>query len=196
MDILLWLFVSFLLIVVASLTTVFLVVRAVVRRARRSRLLSGNALRVRARLASGPQGRVLRLRVRLADALSSGRAAVQVSASGDGPRGEFDRLFARIEHEGEALDRQLHLMESEADRGVLDRELPAASQRVDQVAGMVREMRAAVASGLGGLSDDELRRLRADVDREATALHAGVEHLRALNRDGSWSGSDAVRRTA
>ncbi|WP_353827882.1 hypothetical protein [Agromyces sp. SYSU T0242] len=196
MEILVWLVVSFLLIVVASITATILIIRAVARRLGRTRLLAGNALRVRAKVASGPRGRVLRLRVRLADAIESGRAAVQVAASGPGPRGEFDRLFGRIELEAAALDRQLHLMESEAERGALERDLPAAAGRVDRLADMVGQMRTAVGSGLGGLSDDELGRLRADVDREATALRAGVEELRTLNRGGSWNGPDAIRRSA
>ena len=181
MEVLLWIFVAFLAMVALSITIVVLVVRAVVRRIRRSRALAGRALRTRAKFTTGPRGQVLRLRVRLADALESGRAAVELAGQGAGPRGELDRLHARIRHEGESLDRQLQFMESETDPGVLAHDLPVAEGRVDQVVGLVRRVRSAVGAQLDGLTDDSLAALRADVDREVTALHAGVEELRSLN---------------
>ena len=46
----------------------------------------------------------------------------------------------------------------------------------------MRRLRAAVASGLAGLTDDTLTTLSTEMDREVAALHAGVEELRALNR--------------
>lgn len=181
MEVLLWIFVAFLAMVVLSITIVVLVVRAVVRRIRRSRALAGRALRTRARFTTGPRGQVLRQRVRLADALESGRAAVELAGQGAGPRGELDRLHERIRHEGESLDRQLQFMESETDQGVLAHDLPVAEGRVDQVVALVRRVRSAVGAQLDGLTDDSLAALRADVDREVTALRAGVEELRTLN---------------
>lgn len=181
MEVLLWIFVAFLAMVALSITIVVLVVRAVVRRIRRSRALAGRALRTRARFTTGPRGQVLRLRVRLADALESGRAAVELAGQSAGPRGELDRLNARIRHEGEALDRQLQFMESETDPGVLANDLPVAEGRVDQVVALVRRVRSAVGAQLDGLTDDSLAALRADVDREVTALQAGIQELRSLN---------------
>ena len=86
------------------------------------------------------------------------------------------------------MDLQLQLMESEADPAVLAADLPAATVRVEQVVALVRRLRAAVASGLAGLTDDTLTTLSTEMDREVAALHAGVEELRALNR------RDAARR--
>lgn len=181
-EILLGVLVSLLVIVVVSVVTVVLVVRALVRRIRRSRNVAAVALRARARFSSGPRRRVLTLRVRLAESLDSGRAAADLAARGDGPRGELPRLFRRIEQEGLALDLQLRLMESETDPARLAEELPAAEHRVGQVAGFVRRLRAAVAAGLAAPTDDTLTVLRADVDREVAALHAGVQELQRLNR--------------
>ena len=182
MEIFLWVFVSLLAIVVVSVATVVLIVRALVKRIRRNRNLAGAMLRARARFSSGPQRKVLTLRVRLGEALDSGQAAVELAARGDGPRGELPRLFRRIHEEGVALDLQLRLMESENDRAVLSEELTAAGHRVDQVVALVRRLRSAVASGLAGPTDDTLTALHSDVDREVAALHAGVQELQRLNR--------------
>jgi murein L,D-transpeptidase YcbB/YkuD len=180
-EVLLWIFVAFLAMVVTSVVIVVLVVRSVIRRIRRSRALAGRALRTRARFTTGPRGQVLRLRVRLADALASERAAVDLAAQGAGPRGELERLHRRIAEEGEALDRQLRFMESETDPAATARDLPVAEGRVDQVTALVRRVRSAVGSQLDGLTDDSLAALRTDVEREVTALHAGVQQLRLLN---------------
>ncbi|TYL54464.1 hypothetical protein [Agromyces mariniharenae] len=167
---------------VVSIVAVVLVIRAVFRRIRRSRTVSGATLKTRAQFSRGPQRTILALRVRLGELLASGQAAVDLAANGAGPRGDLPRLFARIRQEGVALDAQLRLLESETDPGVLADEVPAARRRVDQVAVLVRHLRAAVASGLTGPSDDALTTLRADMDREVAALYAGIEELHALTR--------------
>ncbi|MEB0222586.1 hypothetical protein, partial [Pseudomonas sp. AB12(2023)] len=76
---------------------------------------------------------------------------------------------------------QLVLLTSEADAVVLAEELPMARRRVDDVAGLVRRLRATVAGGRGDLTDDVLLALRSEVDREVSALEAGVQELHALN---------------
>lgn len=159
-----------------------LVVRAVVHRVRRSRAVSGTALRARARVARGPQRAVLALRVRLDESMRSGRAAIQIAADGSGSGGELPRLFQRVGDEASVLDLQLRLMESETDAAELADELPTARGRVEQVELLVRRVRHAVSAGLAGASDDALSALGADVDREVTALHAGIEELQRLNR--------------
>ena len=197
MDVLIWVLVSLLTMVAVSITVVVLVVRAVVKRIRHSRALAAATLRTRARFSPGPNGKVLRLRVRLDEALASGRAAVDLAARGDGPRGELPELFRRIEHEGAALDLQLRLMESEIDSAVLSAELSAAGHRVDRVAALVGRLRSAVAAGLAGGTDDTLTTLHSDVDREGAALRAGVEELRTLNqRDRPTAASSIDRPTA
>lgn len=188
MEVLIWIFVAFAVMVLASITITVLVVRAVYRRIRRSRALSGRALRTRARFTTGPRGQVLRLRVRLADLLASGSTAVDLAGQGTGPRGELARLYERVRHEGESLDLQLRFMESETDQATLARDLPVAESRVDQVGALVRRVRSAVGAQLDGLTDDSLAALRADVDREVTALHAGVQELRALNAYDGFAG--------
>ena len=197
MDVLIWVLVSLLAMVAVSITVVVLVVRAVVKRVRHSRALAAATLRTRARFSPGPNGKVLKLRVRLDEALASGRAAVDLAARGDGPRGELPELFRRIEHEGAALDLQLRLMESEIDSAVLSAELSAAGHRVEQVAALVGRLRSAVAAGLAGVTDDTLTTLHSDVDREVAALRAGVEELRTLNQhDRPIAASSIDRPTA
>ena len=182
MDVLLWIFLTFLIFVVVSIAAVAFIARAVYRRLRRSRALAGTALRTRAGFSRGPQRKVLYLRVRLAETLDSGQAAVDLAAASEGPRGELPRLFRRIQEESVALDLQLRLLESETDATVLAEELPAAGHRVDQVVELVRRLRSAVAAGLAGSTDDTLTTLHSDVDREVAALHAGVQELHRLNR--------------
>ncbi|MGI9822998.1 hypothetical protein [Agromyces sp. Marseille-Q5079] len=168
------------LLSIGVMVTFVLVVRSLVRRVRRSRAVGGATLRTKARLAHGPQRAVLALRVRLDETLRSGTAAVELIAAPT--RSELPRLFRRIGEEGSVLDLQLRLMESETDSAVLSAELPAARQRVEQVEGLVKQVRSAVASGLSGSTDDALSALGSDVDREVASLHAGIEELQALNR--------------
>ncbi|WP_157425906.1 hypothetical protein [Agromyces salentinus] len=168
------------LLSIGVMVTFVLVVRSLFRRVRRSRAVNGTTLRTRARLARGPQRNVLALRVRLDESLRSGRSAVELA--GGGARSELPRLFRRIGDEGAVLDLQLRLMESETDTAALADELPAARQRVEQVEGLVKQVRSAVASALSGTTDDALSTLGSEVDREVAALHAGIEELQALNR--------------
>ncbi|KQQ94296.1 hypothetical protein ASF62_09210 [Leifsonia sp. Leaf325] len=181
MDVLMSVLLSLALIVTASVTTIVLVVRAVYRRIRRSRALNGAVLKGRASLSWGPQRKVLGLQLQLNDALDSGRAAIDLAVRANGRRGELPRIFRRIEAEGVALQAQLRLMETETDAAALADELPAAGLRVEQVSEMIRRLRASVAAGLGDPTGDSLEALRAEVDREVAALHAGVEELRNLN---------------
>jgi hypothetical protein len=168
-------------IMVVSVGTTIVVVRMLYKRMRRSRVVAGAGLRTRAALSRGPQREVLGLRIRLRDTLGSGQAAVDLALGSDGPRGELPRLFRRIQNEGAALDAQLLLLTSETDSVVLAEELPVARRRVDDVAGLVRRLRATVAGGRGDLTDDVLLALRSEVDREVEALDAGVRELHALN---------------
>lgn len=164
-------------VVVAAIVTV----RVVFKRVRRSPALASALLRVRADYTNGPQQEVLKLRVRLQETLDSGQAAVDMSLKSDGPQGELAQLFRRIQREGVGLESQLRLMESENDSRVLAQGIPVATRRVDDMAALVRRLRGAVASDLGQLTDGSLNDLRADVDREVMALHAGVQELQSLN---------------
>jgi hypothetical protein len=177
---LLWIFVGLVAIVAAFWVTAILILRALYRRVRRSPALRGAVLRTRAGLSRGPQRKVLELRVQLKETLESGQAAVEIAGRNGWSRGEIPRLFRRIKDVGAVLDSQLRLMESETESGVLTEELPLARQRVDEVTGLVRRLRAAVVSGLSGPTDDTLAVLRADVDREMTALQAGLQVLHAM----------------
>lgn len=174
------------LITIAILVVVLIVVVAVIgrmfyKRVRRSPALADALLRARASYTDGPQQEVLKLRVRLRDTLDSGQAAVDLSLKSAGPQGELPQLFRRVQREGVALETQLRLMESENDASVLAQGIPVATRRVDNVASLVRRLRGAVASDLGELTDGSLNDLRADVDREVAALHAGVQELQSLN---------------
>ena len=169
-------------IVVVSVGVTVVIARMLYLRLRRSRALTGAALRTRASVSRGPQREVLRLRIRLGDTLGSGQAAVDFALGSDGPRGELPGLFRRIQAEGAALDAQLLLLTSETDQAALAAELPVARRRVDEVAGLVRRLRGNLTAGRGNLTDDVLLALRAEVDREAIAVDAGIQELHMLNR--------------
>ena len=176
---------GWLLIALAStivMTNVALVValRAFYKRIRRRLAMNGAALRIRAGLSSGPRREVLKLRLRLKETLDSGQAAIDLVVRSDGPRGELSRLFVRLKREGDALDSQLRLLESENDFTALSEALPASRHRVDEVSHLVRRLRSAVGSGLGDMSDDGITTLRSEVDREVTALRAGMQELHEL----------------
>lgn len=176
-----WIMGTFALIVLVSIVTVVLIARALYKRVRRSRMLNGAVLRTRATLSWGTQHEVLQLRIRLNETLDSGQAAIDLAARGDSPRGELPRLFKRIRTEAATLDTELRFLESETDTDALAEWLPVLRERVDQVTAIVPRLRSAVATGLSGLSDESLAVLRADVDREVAALHAGMQELHTLN---------------
>jgi hypothetical protein len=180
-----WLLIAFASTVVAANIAVVVVVRALFKRIRRTLALNGASLRIRARLSTGPRREVLKLRVRLKENIDSGQAAIDLAVRTDGLRGELPRLFRRLKSEGATLEAQLRLLESESDVAVLADVLPAARDRVDQVAHLVRRLRSAVASGLGGISDDSLTMLSSDLDREITAVRAGMQELHELNGRGA-----------
>ena len=181
MDALIWVLLSLLAFAVISWAAVFLIVRALYRRIRRSRTLNRAVLKSRAQLSRGPQRKVYALHVQLDEALDSGRAAIDVAVRSNGRRGDLPRLFQRIETEAATLRAQLRLMESETDAGALTEQLAAASWAVEQIADMIRELRASVADGLGDPTGAPLSFLHVEVDQEVAALHAGLEELAQLN---------------
>ena len=168
-------------IMVVSTVTVIVIARVLYRRIRRSRAVNGAVLRARARVSFGPQHEILRLRLRLRESLASGQAAVDLAMASDGPRGELQRLVARLQNEGTRVESQLLLLATERDPVVLAGTLPVAGRRVDQITELVRRVRSVVAAGLGVRTDDTLTTLGADVDREIAAVKAGVAELHALS---------------
>jgi hypothetical protein len=181
MSLLIEVFLALAAITLISIGTVVVITRMLVGRVRRSRTVNAATLRARARVTVGPQREVLKQRLRLSETLESGQAAIDLAGRTDSLRGELRRLFRRILDEGAALETQLNLLESERDSVVLAEAIPAATRRVDQVEGLVRLVRTAVAAGLGDRTDDNLTALYADADREITALAAGVRELHLLN---------------
>lgn len=179
-----WVLIAFASTVVAANVAVVLVLRSIYKRIRRNRAVNGAALRVRSQLNWGSRREVLKLRLRLRETLGSGQAAIDLVVRSDGLRGELPRLFRRLENEGDALDAQLRLLESENDPAVLAEILPTVRHRVDHVAYIVHRLRSAVGSVLGGPSDDSLTTLRSDIDREIVAVRAGVQELHELNEQG------------
>jgi hypothetical protein len=170
-------------IMLVSTVAVVVVARVIYTRIRRSRLIGDSVLRARATLTIGRTHEVLRLRVRLSEALSSGRAALDLARTSGQPTGELQRLFERIRSEAAAVDAHLALLMSERDAPVLSEAIPAAGQRVDQIRSLVRRLRSSVAAGIGGVTDDALAGLSVDVDREIAALDAGLRELHSLTTD-------------
>lgn len=182
MDALIWVLLSLLAFAVISWAAVFLIVRALYRRVRRSRAVNSAVLNSRAQLSWGPRRKVLALQLQLDQALASGRVAIDLAVRSNGRRGDLPRLFRRIEDEAGILRAQLHLMESERDSAALADSLAAASLSVDQISDMIRELRASVSAGLGDPTGDALSALHAEVDLEVASLHAGLVELANLNR--------------
>lgn len=190
MEILFGVLIALVVIFALSAITFFLIVRALYRRVRRSRAVNGAMLKSRAQLSRGPRREVFALQMQLDEALRSGRAAMELAVRSNGRRGDLPRLFGRIETEGAALAAQLRLMESETDRAALSNAIASAALAVDQISEMIREVRASVADGLGGPQGAALSSLRAEIDLEVTALHAGLVELAHLN--GSYPRTDTT----
>jgi hypothetical protein len=88
------------------------------------------------------------------------------------------------------------VLQTEDDRATLRAALPDLRRRVEEVAGLVRRLRAAVADGLAAVSDAAMADLGADVEREVVALRAGRERLRHLDPTldrPTWTGGGAGR---
>ena len=170
-------------IIAVSTASVIVIARMIFTRIRRSRAVNYSALRARALMSVGRQHEVLALRVRLAETLDSGRDALDLGRRTGSSLGDLGRLYGRIRDDGTALDAQLMLLLSERDPAVLRQSIPVAERRVDQVVGLIRRLRSAVAAGLGDRTDDNLAMLTGDLDREVTALDAGLNELHALNRN-------------
>jgi hypothetical protein len=167
-----------------------------VRRIRRSPAVTVASLRMRSLTESGPRREVVRLRLQLLQAVDGGRAVIGSADPQAGLPGDAPALFRRIQAEAKVVDQHLRVLQSEDDRDTLRIALPALRQRVAELVALVRQLRVAVAAGLEAASDGAMAELRADVEREVTALRAGQDRLR--NRDGlppapTWSPKGAIR---
>jgi hypothetical protein len=166
-----------------------------VRRIRRSPALVTAALRRRLIVESGPRRDVVRLRLQLRRAVDGGQSAIGAADTTSGLPGEAPALFRRIQHEATIVDQHLRVLQTEDDDATLRAALPGLRRRVDELVGLVRQLRAAVAAGLEAASDAGMAELGADVQREVTALDAGRERLR--NPDSltapNWTGKGATR---
>jgi hypothetical protein len=138
-------------------------------------------LRTRANLSWGSKHTLASLRLQLAEALGSGRDALEIAGRNNGRRGDLPRLYRRLENEGKALDIRLRMLESERDSAVVAGELPTLSRGVNQVVDLVGRVRGSVSAGLGGRSDATMAALRRDVELEVAALHAGLVELRRMD---------------
>jgi hypothetical protein len=168
-----------------SVGTVVLTVWLVSRRIRRSRRLNTAVLRTRANLSWGSRHTLASLRLQLAEALGSGRDAVDIAVKSNGRRGDLPRLYRRLEDEGKTLDIRLRLLESERNTAIVAGELPALSRSVNQVVDLVGRVRGSVSAGLGGRSDATMVALRHDIELEVAALHAGLVELRRMDASDS-----------
>lgn len=180
MDALLWILISLAAIAATSVIVTVLIVRALYRRIRRSRAVSSAVLNSRVQLSRGSRRQVFALQLRLAEALDSGRAAIDLAVRSNARLGNLPRLFRRIEAEAATLQTQLRLMESERDSDALTDAVSSAGLAVDQVTDMVRELRASVAAGLGDPTGAALSALDAEIAIEVAALHAGLVELTTL----------------
>jgi hypothetical protein len=182
--------------VTATVGASVVAVAVTVRRIRRSPAIAVNSLRMRLLRESGPRREVLRLRLQLLQALDGGRSVLGAADTATGLPGEAPALFRRIQAEARTVDQHLRVLQVEDDRATLQAALPALRRRVDELTGLVRQLRAAVAAGLEAVSDAGMAELGADVQREVTALRAGRERLRDPDRIAPaprWTSKGAIR---
>jgi hypothetical protein len=161
--------------------TITVAVTVTMRRIRRSTRLAMASLRWRSLTETGPRRDVVRLRLQLRRAVDSGRVVIGAADARTGLPGEAPALFRRIQREAVTVDQHLSVLQTEDDPATLRAALPALRRRVDLLAGLVRQLRLAVADGLEAVSDTGMAELGADVQREVIALRAGRERLRGLD---------------
>ncbi len=154
---------------------------AAYRRLRRSAGLATAALRVHLVTDSGPQREVVQLRLRLRHAVEGGREAVCGADARVGLPGEAAALFRRLQREARTVDLHLRLLQTEDDRATLDAALPAMRGRVDEITGLVRGLRTAVAAGLGAGSDAALVPVDAGPHPEELGLVLGGSRIPESN---------------
>jgi hypothetical protein len=167
-----------------------------VRRVRRSGVLTTASLRAHTITGSGPHREVARLRLELHRAVEGGKAAIAAGTAGAGLPGEAPALIRRIQREAITLDAHLRVMQGEDDRETLRAELPLLRRRVAEIAGLVRQLRGAIADGLAAVSGSSMGELAADVEREVIALQSGRERLRQVDPQTSrprWTDEGASR---
>jgi hypothetical protein len=125
----------------------------------------------------GPRREVAYLRRELAAAITSTPQAVATVKANAGVVGDLPSLTRRLERVATTLDAELRLLAGEPDQREVARLLPAAAERVDDVTRAARSIRRAAGACLGADSTAEVRDLTTDVEREVTAVAAGVQHL-------------------
>jgi hypothetical protein len=152
----------------------------------RRRLQASTAVRTVQAWAAppGPRRRLARLRRELAAAMAATPQALAVVRAAGGPVGELPLLARRLERLGATLDAELRLLATEPDPAELASMLPTAESRVADLARVARRIRRAASAGLGAGTAAELAPLEAEVEREITALDAGVDRLLGLAAGG------------
>ena len=173
-----------------------IVLAVTIRRVRRSGVLTTASLRLHTITGSGPHREVARLRLELHRAVDGGKAAIAAGTASTGLPGEAPALIRRIQREALTLDAHLRVMQAEDDRETLRAELPPLRRRVEEIAGLVRQLRAAIADGLAAVSGSSMGELAADVEREVIALQSGRERLRQVDPQTSrpgWTDEGASR---
>ncbi|MBI4320694.1 MAG: hypothetical protein HY675_19560 [Chloroflexi bacterium] len=128
----------------------------------------------------GLQRDVAQLRVQLSKEMLGTKRALSTLNASPATKGELGILVRRLERVANALDAQLRLLRGEPSDELLHELLRPARARVDELASASRRIRKVALAVLGGETDDSLRQITADVDREVLALQAGVDELRAL----------------
>lgn len=173
-------------LIIFLLIPVFLVLlaRSMWRRVRRDpRWIRRTMLVQEKTSAPGPRRSLFQLRLRLADAIASAKQSVAVLEAHGGVRGDVASLVRRLERVAAPLDAHLHLMQSEPDLRLLAEMLSPAGARVAEIENIVRHVRGAAYTALSGDMEGTVAAITADMEREVTALQAGVSTLHALSMD-------------
>ncbi|MGI8688562.1 MAG: hypothetical protein ACR2M3_08275 [Thermomicrobiales bacterium] len=178
-------------------TLMFLLARSAYRRIRRDSRVSRTALLIQEKTSPpGPRRSLVQLRVRLNDTVTSARVAVGVIQAHGSVQGELASLVRRIDRVAVPLDAQLRLMQSEPDLRLLYEMLQPARARVEEIEGIVHQIRSAAYATLGGDMEGTVAHITADVAREVAALQAGMSTLHTLTMDASAPVSVPRRKEA
>jgi hypothetical protein len=128
----------------------------------------------------GPRREVAWLRRELAAATRATADAVALVGEAGGAVGDLPHLARRLGRVAGTLDAELRLLFGEPEAAELARVLPAARARVAEVTRVARTMRRASSAALGAGTAAEIAPLQVEVEREVTALDAGIHRLLAL----------------
>jgi hypothetical protein len=156
------------------------------------RTMEDTTLRARTYARPGPAGEIAQLRLKLRTSMRATQDTLHASAPEDESLKESLGLFERLSVHGQELDGELKRLESEPDRGTLDRRLPGLRERTERITHSADSLRWAARDRAHRFADDDLDSLSAQIDMEAGALR----HWTTEPNPASWPEAPAPEDAA